>query len=267
VHRPTLVTVPFSHFCEKARWALDHAGVDYVEDPHLPMLHWLATFRAGGGRTVPVLATSDGTLADSTDVVRWADRRTDPNRRLLPDGDRARTECDALEDELDEDFGPAVRQIGYGLALADRRLIFALATGRAPAWEYRTLRATFPLVKAFMLRAMAIDERSVAAARAKMVQWFDRIAARLRDGRPYLLGDRFSAADMTFAALAAPMVVPPEHPIAFPIDRFPQEAHDLWREMRAHPAGAFVGRLYAEHRRAVMPADTSRDRAAGSPPR
>ena len=26
-----LVTIPISHFCEKARWALDRAGVDYVE--------------------------------------------------------------------------------------------------------------------------------------------------------------------------------------------------------------------------------------------
>src|SRR5690348_3529366 len=61
-HRPykctmanVLVTIPFSHFCEKARWALDHARVAYREEGHGPGLHRLATRRAGGRHTVPVL--------------------------------------------------------------------------------------------------------------------------------------------------------------------------------------------------------------------
>ena len=29
--RPKLVTIPISHFCEKARWALDRAGVRYAK--------------------------------------------------------------------------------------------------------------------------------------------------------------------------------------------------------------------------------------------
>ena len=28
----TLVTIPFSHFCEKARWSLDAAGIAYPEE-------------------------------------------------------------------------------------------------------------------------------------------------------------------------------------------------------------------------------------------
>ncbi|MCW3023116.1 MAG: Glutathione S-transferase family protein, partial [Conexibacter sp.] len=36
--RPILVTIPISHYCEKARWALDRAGVAYEERRHLPAL-------------------------------------------------------------------------------------------------------------------------------------------------------------------------------------------------------------------------------------
>lgn len=27
-----LLTIPISHYCEKARWALEHAGIPYRED-------------------------------------------------------------------------------------------------------------------------------------------------------------------------------------------------------------------------------------------
>ncbi len=48
-----LVTIPISHFCEEARWALDRAGVEYVEQPHLQLVHVIAARSVGGGRTVP----------------------------------------------------------------------------------------------------------------------------------------------------------------------------------------------------------------------
>jgi hypothetical protein len=45
-----LVTIPISHFCEKARWALDRAGVDDVQQP---ICSWCTCSRpdarAGGG--------------------------------------------------------------------------------------------------------------------------------------------------------------------------------------------------------------------------
>ena len=47
--RARLITIPFSHYCEKARWALDYCGVPYTEDAHLPGLHIRPTRRAGGG--------------------------------------------------------------------------------------------------------------------------------------------------------------------------------------------------------------------------
>ena len=34
-----LITIPISHYCERARWALQRAGVDFIEEQHLQMLH------------------------------------------------------------------------------------------------------------------------------------------------------------------------------------------------------------------------------------
>jgi len=245
-----LITVPFSHYCEKARWALDRARLPYVEAPHLPLLHWAATFGAGGGRTVPVLTTEDEVVADSTDIIRWADRRAAAADRLVPDDARTRGACDALEDELDETFGPAVRRIGYSYAFAHDPLMRALLTRTgAPRWQLATSRFTYPLARAYMTRALAINEHTVAASYDVVRRTFDRVADMLRDGRRYLLGDRMSAADLTFAALAAPMVGPAEHPFPVPAEHAPEAVQAGWREFRAHRAGAFVLRLYADHRR------------------
>src|ERR1700749_3255043 len=101
-----LVTIPISHFCEKARWALHRAGVPYVEQPHVQLIHIAAAGLAGGGRSVPDFVADDGEgIADSTDILRWADRRLAPDQRLYPAGalgDRGA----ALEDAFDEGFGP-----------------------------------------------------------------------------------------------------------------------------------------------------------------
>ncbi|HET6281472.1 MAG TPA: glutathione S-transferase N-terminal domain-containing protein, partial [Polyangia bacterium] len=50
-----LITIPISHYCEKARWALDRAGAAYVERKYLPVAHLLPVWLAGGGHMVPLL--------------------------------------------------------------------------------------------------------------------------------------------------------------------------------------------------------------------
>jgi len=212
------------------------------------MLHWAATFRVGGGRTVPVLTSDDGVFADSTEILKYVDAHASSVARLYPDSAPLRAECETLEDEFDENLGPAVRRVGYYYAFADRRVILELARRAAPRWQFETMRAALPVVRLVMMRLLQIDADTAARSLDDVRVTFDRIATTLEDGRPYLVGDRFSAADLTFAALGAPMVQPPEHPFPTPAELFPDAVQRTWRELRAHPAGAFILRLYAEHR-------------------
>jgi glutathione S-transferase len=65
---PRLITIALSHYCEKARWALDWLKIPYIEESHIPLIHRFYT-RPHGGRSVPVLITQTGAFVDSKDII------------------------------------------------------------------------------------------------------------------------------------------------------------------------------------------------------
>jgi glutathione S-transferase len=241
-----LITIPISHFCEKARWALDRAGIDYREERHVQGVHRFAARRAGGGTTVPVLVLDDGSvLKESRQIVAHADRA---GADLYPPGRHG--EIAALEDELDGEMGPEARRWIYAHVLEHRRIGREYNLTGVPAWERRAFPLLFRPIGALIRRHLDIGPGAVPDARRSVLRTFDAIAARLGDGRRFLFGDAFTAGDLTFAALAAAVVLPPQYGTPLPQ---PPELPDALRqgveEFRAHPAGAFALRLFAEERR------------------
>ena len=246
-----LITIPISHFCEKARWALERAGLDYREERHVQGIHQLAARRAGGGETVPVLVAEDGVHAESEDILRYADRHLAPEERLFPEDDG---EVVALARSFDEGLGPEGRRVMYARMFPQRELLLRCNNQGVPRWEDRVLRVAWPLVTRIVARALDITEEGVGRDTERVRRTFDEVAERLSDGRPHLCGERFTAADLTFAALAAPAIVPPEYGVSLPQpDELPVELGELVRGFRAHPAGVYALSLYrTERRRKVL---------------
>lgn len=241
VDKPQLITIPISHYCERARWALEHFGVDFVEDRHLQFFHRRATERVGGGST-PVLVHDGGVLTDSGEIVRWAAARG---------GDEAFCEADPeLEQTLAGDFGAETRRLAYAWFLPERRLMLRYNNQGAPAWQGLTLRALYGPAMKRAKQFMKVGPDDVARGRALVLRTLDDLDARLDDGRPYLAGRRFSSVDLTFAALIAPTVMAPGYGVRLPsLDELPAEVAREAREIRERPAGRLALRLYADHRR------------------
>ena len=135
-----LVTIPISHYCEKARWALERAGVPYRERAHVQGIHRVAVRRAGGRETAPVLVCGDRLLADSADILAFADERAEPARRLYPEDPAAAAEVRVLEREFDERLGPHGRRWMYDRMRGQRGLVLAYNCTGVPGWE--RMRAT-----------------------------------------------------------------------------------------------------------------------------
>jgi glutathione S-transferase len=246
-----LITLPISHYCEKARWALERAGIAYREERHVQLIHRFAARRAGGHNTVPVLVTADAAIADSSEIVAWVDERTPDHARLFAAANGGRGELARVCARLDGELGPRARRLIYTHMIRGRReLAQRFNNTGVPAWEDRTARLLWPALTAAVARVLGIRPGSELQDEAAVWRELDWVAELRADGRPYLLGERFGAADLTFAALAAAVIVPPIYSVPLPQPEIlPADTAELVRRARAHPAGAFALELFQRHRR------------------
>lgn len=252
-----LITIPVSHYCEKARWGLIYAGVPYVEDAHLQLFHYIVARRYNPRGMVPILVTDTGAITDSTEILRFLDRRLPESVKLYPSG--LIQEVEELEDYFDERFGVETRRwVYFKLRTLSARQILEVAGQGTPLWERTLAPPFFPPLFRFLLHTLDVSRENVDRGFPVVLETFDLVSARLSDGRPFLCGDRFTAADLTFASLAAPVLWPPEYGIKFPpLDVAPTSARDTICQFRAHPAGAFALRLFREHRSPAADAQPS----------
>jgi glutathione S-transferase len=245
-----LVTIPISHYCEKARWSLERAQIAYREERHIQGVHRIAARRAGGGRTVPVLVTPTGVLGESEQILLWVDERTPPEDRLFPEDPAERAEVERISRRLDERFGPTGRRLMYTHMLDQPELMLRFNNEGVPRWEDRLLRTAWPVIVRWARRELGIHPGIEVEDESAVWGEMDFVAELLSDGREFLSGERFGAADLTFAALSGAVVVPPVYGVPLPQpESLPAHTATLVQRARDHPAGRFALKLFAEQRR------------------
>jgi glutathione S-transferase len=240
-----LLTIPLSHFCEKARWALDLAHAPYEERGHAPGIHRLFLARHGA-TTAPVLIDGTTKLTESTAIVEHADRLG--RLGLFPDRPAERRAVDAFVKTFDERLGPDARLWLYTHAMDDDATFVRLVgAGTKPA-ERRLLPTLGPGIKKLVKAHFSITDRTRDEARERLNDVMD-LAASARAGSPYLVNDRFTAADLAFAALSAPLVVPARYGADLPPDEeLPEAMRDEVGHWRATRSGKTTLLLYERHR-------------------
>jgi len=241
---PVLVTIKPSHYCEKARWALEYTGFEYSEDPHPPLLHRLATtpFKTG---TVPLLITKDKVITDSTDILSFLDTQAPDNKKLYPEA--LKTEILELEELFDTKLGPHTRRIAYYYLLNYPQLVFPVFRTGLHQFEELVFENLFEVIKTLMQLSMKINYQGYSRSKEKVNEVFAEVESRLSDGRTYLTGEIFTAADITFASLAAPMVLPVEYWPAG-LDILPHDLYDEISYYRNTKAGQWVLKIYSQKR-------------------
>jgi glutathione S-transferase len=250
-----LITIALSHYCEKARWGLDRVALPYREEPHVPLLHRLATMRNDGG-TVPLLVHGDNRLVDSTAILVHADA-VRGGELLYPRDPALRREVDALEERFDTKLGPHTRRWGYAHLLQETGLLRKLWSHGAPRLEGSLLPLLVPIARRLVRMGYRVSPDSGQRSLERVRRVFREVDELLSDGRRFLVGNRFTAADLTFAALAGAVLMPPEYSVPLPQpDELPAEMASVVRELRAHPAGAHGLAMFRDERRPATRAST-----------
>lgn len=247
---PKLITIPVSHYCEKARWALERAGLEFEERRHLQLLHYAATLWHAGTLFAPVLLTSEGTYTDSTDILDFVDRRV-PGLGLFPKDPELNRRVRYWEARFDQTVGVEGRRWMYHAGfreLGAARMIELAAQG-VPGWQTAVVRALIAPGEAYLRYRLSVNDATVEQGLATLERVFDEVANELRDGRPYLAGEHFSAADLTFAALSAFPLMPPEYGVRLPQPGdLPPGMRAVVERFRSHTAGQYALRLYRQER-------------------
>jgi glutathione S-transferase len=240
-----LITIPVSHYVEKVRWALDYLKLPFQELAQMPPFHRGAVQKYGV-TTVPVLVGNAIVKTDSTEILQYLD--TLYPGKLYPTDPKLQALSTELETLFNLTLGVSTRRWGYSHILT-RELLYPRWTLGVPFWQKLLFPLIFPKIEPIVRDNFQITATSAAESYQEIIGVFDRVTEVLADGRKYLLGDRFSAIDITFAALAVPILQPPEqYTPSTPLDLLPAQMQADIRHCRSTPAGEFGLRLYREHR-------------------
>lgn len=242
---PVLHQFQFSHYNEKARWALDFKGVAHRRRSLLPGPHMVPMMRLSGQKSVPVLCLGGEVVAGSDKIID-AVERSFPQPSLFPADEAQRRAALETAKWFDDDIGPQIRRAYFfdvlpGSAYAAEGFII----GRG-ALTKALYRAVFPAIRAVMMKDMKIDAAGAALGVERTREGLDRVA-QLSAATGYLVGDCFSVADLTAAALLSPAVMPSQFPYALPEPR--SAGLERWLARWAdHPGGKWVLAMYEKHR-------------------
>ena len=246
----TLFTINMSHYSEKIRWILDFEKLPYKEIPLTPALHTLPMLIRGKRleTTVPTLEDGNINIQDSPRIVQWLAKHHSPLHSYPVE---LAEDIQFIEKRFDRIGKPIARYL-YLPGFAHKELILDIWTQFAKPWESIFIRAMYPIIKPIFQIKLKINKTDVSRAEKLIdaeINWLNDRLSRTTSthGVKYLVGERLTVADITVAALLAPLACPAEHPIY---------GHPLFYKHMATPAGRWantpamewVRKLYSAHR-------------------
>ena len=242
---PVLWHLKPSHYNEKARWALDYKGVPHERRAVTAGGQERVAKKLGAGTTLPVLVVNGTTIGDSTRIIEALEERH-PDPPLYPADPQERERALALEDFFDEELGPYCRRLVVAHLLQEPKLFVGMFMPDVGPVGRRALIAAFGALRPRLKARFEIDDESVGRAFAKLREAGERFRAEV-GASGYLVGDRFTVADLALAALISPPVAPEQFPYPQP-----QRGHPRLEPVRAalaeHGLVDWARDMYARHR-------------------
>jgi glutathione S-transferase len=159
---------------------------------------------------VPIVFDGDEVVQGSGAIIDWADRKDqNPDRTLTPK--TASSEANEIENRVGEIIGVHVRRLAFAELLpAHAHVVKSGLFHSATGWRRVVGNMMWPVTRQLMPRIFNIIPGATEESCSKLEEEFYWLEDKLADGRTYLVGDRFSRADLTVASLLAQFAKPNE---------------------------------------------------------
>ncbi len=241
---PRLLEFPHSHFCEKARWALEWKGVRYRRQALFPGIH-LWRLHGLDATSVPVFVDGSLTIQGSGEILDYLERRV-PEAPLVPPDDAGRAACAEWERRLEQEVGIHIRRFCYFYLLDRPDLVAHFFCHGQPAFWRPAFRVVYPALRRKMVEAYDIRPAGAERSRQALHHALDRLDRHV-DARRFLVGDVFTRADLVAASMLSFFALPREHPVAWP--DLGERGRAMIEPFASRPSVAWVRALYRRHRR------------------
>jgi len=242
---PLLWHFAISHFTEKARWALDWKGIPHARR----MLSLDYPIRCGlrtGQLRLPILFDSGRVVRGSSAIIAHLEARQ-PEPALYPGDAAERARALELERCFDEELGPHIRAVVVDLIFRHGPVATAEVFGMQQSENQKAaFRALFPVLKRFYIWRHDMAGERIALGRNQVDRALDRLEREIGPSG-YLVGGRFSVADLAAAALFYPIAMPVEYPYTFPAV-YSEAVAPLLERIEGRRARSWVREIYQRHR-------------------
>jgi glutathione S-transferase len=211
-----LYQIPGSHFCDKVRWALDLKDIPY----ELINYNIFGTTK-GLERAPKTISKLMPTLEDpnskdnnqfrceSTPILIYLDTEyPQSSLSLFPSSPEQRQRVIDTCFRLDSGLGLYARRLAYVQILNEKQSVLSILLGEKFSWAYNPddirSRLISPFIACLMISRCRLHRIREDQLREKMECILLEFGDHLRTN-DYLVGEHFSAADLTFCSLVKPL--------------------------------------------------------------
>ena len=245
-----LYQFPISHYCEKVRWALEYKGLNYKKINCLPGLHSKTMKKLAKRTSVPVLKHGDTVIQGSSRIINYLEEHF-PAKPLNFSEQGLNDQALEWERFADEQIGPHVRRIMYHQLLNHPSIVIPIFSHQGPWYSGLYFKIAYSKLSHMMRKLMQINDEKVEESKAILNAAFEHLNQTTLINSPpsteqgYLVGGRFSRADLSVSALLAPLFLPKAYGINWP-DTLPEDLEAVVNQYQ--PYVRFAEKNYAQHR-------------------
>ena len=245
----TLYQFPLSHYCEKARWLLDHKELDFIAQNITPGVHRAFAQLKTGQNKLPILKDGEKFIAGTTQIALYLDD-VYPEHRLIR-GDSSQREKIIELDDLANEMGIHVRRWGLAHALVESDESLEIIIGEK-GYLRQFEKFSKPIIKSLMSKHYQLDNERVEQSKYSldmMVESLNKIL--VENGCRYFVGDRLGLADIAVCSMLAPLLELPSTPWEREhTEHHSSEFNDFSQHLLELPLGQYIKRIYSTERHA-----------------